>query len=83
MAEVARVQVRAMMCLRPGYLRFELELPPLPPRTFRILDGVPEEVRLDLVPPDLRALGSRFVAVYEPWGQVIAVEIAPDAELLS
>lgn len=82
MAEVARVQVRATMCLRPGYLRFELELPP-PSRTIRFLDGVPEEVRLDLVPPNLRALGSRFVVVYEPWGQVIAVEIAPDAELLS
>ncbi len=79
MAEFARVAVRALMCVRPGYLRFELELPPLPSGTVRILDGVPEEVRLELVPHDLRALGSRFVAVYQPWGAVVAVERVPQA----
>ena len=52
-------------------------MPPLPPRTVRILDGVPDEVRLELVPPDLRPLGSRFVAVYRPWGEVVAVEPRP------
>lgn len=75
MDELARVL--ALMCLRPGHLRFELELPPLPPHTVRILDGVPNEVRLELVPPDLRALGSRFVAVYRPWGEVVGVERGP------
>lgn len=81
MAEVERVPVRALMCLRSDYLRFELELPPLPLRTVRILDGVPNEVRLELVPPDLRALGSRFLVVYRPWGEVVAVErLAADTE---
>jgi hypothetical protein len=62
------------MCLRPGYLHLELLLPPVPPDAVRIIDGVPEEVPIDLVPPELRSLGSRFVIVYEPWGPVIAVE---------
>ena len=67
------------MCLRPEFLRVELELPPLPPHTIRIVDGVPEDVRLDLVPPDLRSLGSRFILVYEPWGQAVAVERMNDS----
>jgi hypothetical protein len=74
MAELRRVPVVAEMCLRPGYLRLRLDLPQLPPRTMRILDGVPDDVPLELVPPDLRPLGSRFVIVFEPWGPVVAVE---------
>lgn len=69
-----RLTVRAQMCLRPGHLRFELLLPPQAPNTVRILDGVPDEVDLDLVPPDLRPLGSEFVIVFKPWGDVVAVE---------
>lgn len=62
MAEVARVPVRALMCLRPGHLRYELELPALPPGTVRSPDGVP----LGLVPLELRPLGSRFTIAFEP-----------------
>jgi hypothetical protein len=72
--QFARLKVRALMALSPGRLKFDLLLEPLPPDTIRILDGVPEDVPLDLVPMDLRSLGSRFVIVYEPWGQVVAVE---------
>lgn len=71
---LARLPVRSLMVLRPGYLQFELMLEPLPPKTIRILDGVPQDIPLELVPPDLRPLGSRFVNVYEPWGSVVAVE---------
>jgi hypothetical protein len=78
MSDVERVPVRALVCLKPGYIQWELELPPLPPCTVRILDGAPAEVRLDLVPTDLRPLGSRFVAVYQPWGEVVAVERGPE-----
>jgi hypothetical protein len=74
MAELVRMTVRAQMCLSPGLLRLELELPPSSPETVWLFEGVSHEVQLDLVPQDLQAIGSRFVIVFEPWGRVVEVE---------
>jgi hypothetical protein len=72
--QLMRLTVRAQMCLRPGLLHVEPELPPMDPGAVLILDGVPHEVPLELVPPSLRSIGSRFRIVFQPWGSVVAVE---------
>jgi hypothetical protein len=70
----ARMAARAITCLRPGYMRVEWDLPPVPPGVVQIVEGMPDEVPIELIPPDLRSIGSRFHVVFEPWGKVIAVE---------
>jgi hypothetical protein len=74
MTEDMRINGVVMMALRPGYLRLRFELPALPTGTVRIGPHVADEVPIELVPIDLRPLGSRVTVTYGRDGQPIAVE---------
>ncbi len=69
-----RIQVRAGMCLRPGWLKVE----PLPlqqrPGMVRLGPHVPMEVPLDMLPPELRAIGAVFWLVFNAAREPVGFE---------
>jgi hypothetical protein len=74
MSELQRINAVAQVSMRPGFLRFETELPAIGPGESKMRDDVPCEVAMELVPADLRDFGARFTIVFEAYGPVIAVE---------
>lgn len=70
-----RIKVRAGICLRPGWLRVDiLPLAPPPAGVVRLGPHVPTEIPLELVPLDLRPVGSQFWMIFGPTREVVAVE---------
>ena len=65
-----RFKVRAGICLSPGWLRVEILLEPVRPGFVRLGPHIPSDVPLDLVPVDLRQVGSVFWMVVER-GEVV------------
>jgi hypothetical protein len=74
MPELQRLIATVVTSAQSGFVALEVEPPALDPKAVRIVDGIPGEVNLELVPPSLRGVGSRFVIVFEPNGPVVAVE---------
>ncbi len=60
-----RIKVRIGLSMRPGFLNVE----PLPleqtPGVVRLGPHVPTELPLDMLPPDLRIIGSTFWMVFD------------------
>ena len=67
-SQLCRIKVRAEMCLQPGWLRVSpLPLAPPPDGMVRLgPDGVPSDMPLSLLPPDLREVGAVFWMVFDP-----------------
>ncbi|HZZ41606.1 MAG TPA: hypothetical protein VFE58_01590 [Tepidisphaeraceae bacterium] len=62
---LCRIKVRAGMCLRPGWLSVEpLPLEPTP-GVVRLGPHVPTEMPLEMLPPDLREIGSVFWMIFD------------------
>ena len=73
-----RIKVRAQMSVRPGWIAVE----PLPievkPGIVRLGPHIPKEIPLDLLPPDLRAIGSTFWMLFDQRREPVGFERISD-----
>jgi hypothetical protein len=81
MPELQRLIATVTTSAQSGFLRLEADLLALDLKAVRNVDGIPDEVNRELVPRNLRSIGSRFVIVFAANGPVVAVERIGGREL--